>query len=378
MKKVLFFALAAGVALVACTKNEVRPVNVDQEITFQAVVDKAATKAGTFDNGVKYPTDRPFGTFAFFYTKSGRYTKDAPKYIDNVKVENTTSATSGEAWTTNPKYYWPKQGYLTFMSYSPYNELNTKVTCAPTVDAMAEIKITDWDVNANQDVDIMIADRVDNLRANGSNDNYTGVPTVFRHKLAQIVKFFVKTKEDFGNLDENNKPQAGSKLFFLKKIALQNIVTNGSFTSGVQPSSTITGLWSEASTPAKKNYTWYENTVDNSSLAKDEEYEFNTTAVALSSGDINTNGYLLVRPQIFAENDNKKIEITYVIRSYTSASDYSDETVVQSFNIYSATQSWGINKKYSFTITVDLNQIYWAPSVENWEDATSTEYVFNN
>ena len=45
MKKVLFFALAAGVALAACTKNEVRPVEVDQEITFQAVVNKASTKA---------------------------------------------------------------------------------------------------------------------------------------------------------------------------------------------------------------------------------------------------------------------------------------------------------------------------------------------
>lgn len=378
MKKVLFFVLAAGVALVACTKNEVKPVEVDQEITFQAVVDKAATKAGTFDNGVRYPLNRPFGTFAFFYTSHDGYTKDAPKYIDNAKVENT-GASSGSAWTTNPKYYWPKQGYLTFMSYSPYDKLNSIVKCEAETDALAEIKIPNWDVDANQTVDIMIADRVDNLKANGTNtnDTYNGVPTVFRHKLAQIVKFSVQTKENFGNLDENNKPQAGSKLFFLKKIALQNIVTNGSFTSGVQPSSTITGLWSEASTPAKKNYTWYENTVDNSSLAKDEEYEFNTTAVALSSGNIKTNGYLLVRPQTFAASDNKKIEITYVIRSYTSATAYSDETVVQSFNIHSATPSWDINKKYSFTITVDLNQIYWAPSVENWEDGTSTGVEIN-
>lgn len=375
MKKVLFFALAAGVALVACTKNEVKPVEVDQEITFQAVVDKAATKAGTFGNGVTYPIDRPFGTFAFFYTKSGGYTKDAPKYIDNAKVENTSSATSGEAWTTNPKYYWPKQGYLTFMSYSPYDKLNSIVTCEAATDALAEIKIPNWDVDANQDVDIMIADRVDNLTANGNNAGYTGVRTVFRHKLAQIVKFSVETKEDFGNLDKNNKPQAGSKLFFLKKIALQNIVTNGSFTSGVQPSSTITGLWSEASTPAKKNYTWYEN--EEATLAQGNDSEFNTTGVALSSGTIASNGYLLVRPQTFAASDTKKIEITYVIRSYTSAGAFSDETVVQSFNIHSATPSWDINKKYSFTITVDLNQIYWAPSVENWEDGTSTGVEIN-
>lgn len=374
MKKVLFFALAAGVALAACTKNEVKPVEVDQEITFQAVVDKAATKGGTFDNNVTYPTDRPFGTFAFFYTSSDGYTKNAPKYIDNAKVEYITSAS---AWTTNPKYYWPKHGCLTFMSYSPYNELNTIVTCDPTTDAMAEIKIPNWDVNANQTVDIMIADRVDNKTANESHAGYTGVPTVFRHKLAQLVKFSVQTKEDFRNLDKNNKPQAGSKLFFLQKIEIQNIVTNGSFSSGVKPSNEALaiGIWTNVDPLATNSYDWYVNS--ETDLVKGGAYEFNTTPVALSSGTIKNNGYLLVRPQTFAENDEKKIKITYVIRSYTSASDYSDETVVQSFNIHSATPSWDINKKYSFTITVDLNQIYWAPSVENWEDGTSSEVGIN-
>ena len=375
MKKYFIIAIAACVALAACTKNEVKPVNVDQEITFQAVVDKAATKAGTFDNGVTYPIDRPFGTFAFFYTTSGGYTKDAPKYIDNAKVENTSGANTGSAWTTNPKYYWPKQGYLTFMSYSPYEDLHDIVTCAPTVDAMAEIKIPNWDVDAHQKVDIMIADRVDNLKANGRNGGYTGVPTVFRHKLAQIVKFSIKTKEDFGNLDANGDPQAGSKLFFLKKIELQKIVTKGSFSSGIEPSNINIGVWFPLTSSEGTDYTWYNN--EEANLAQGNASEFNTTAVALSSGDINTNGYLLVRPQIFAENDNKKIEITYVIRSYTSASDYSDETVVQSFNIHSATPSWDINKKYSFTITVDLNQIYWAPSVENWTDGSSKEVGIN-
>lgn len=375
MKKVLLFALAAGVALAACTKNEVKPVDVDQEITFQAVVDKAATKAGTFDNSVKYPTNRPFGTYAFFYTNENGYSKDAPKYIDNAQVTNPTLGTSGSAWTTNPKYYWPKQGYLTFMSYSPYSELSTKVSCAATADAMAEIKIPDWNVDANQTVDIMIADRVDNQTANGSNDGYTGVPTVFRHKLAQIVEFSIKTKENFGNLDASGNPQAGSKLFFLKKIELQDIVTNGSFSSGVQPSNTIIGVWSDATTPEKKNYTWYNN--EEATLAQGNASEFNTTAVELSSGTIASNGYLLVRPQTFAENDSKKIEITYVIRSYTSANAYSDETVKQSFNIYSATHSWDINKKYSFTITVDLKQIYWAPSVVDWEDGSSVGVGIN-
>ena len=379
MRKNIFIALTACVALAACTKNEVKPVEVDQEITFQAVIDKASTKAGTFDNGVKYPTDRPFGTFAFFYTTNNGYSKDAPKYIDNAKVENSGGATSGNAWTTNPVYYWPKLGYLTFMSYSPYDALNSTVKCQATADAMAEIKIPNWDVDANQTVDIMIADRIDNLQSNvpNANDSYNGVKTVFRHKLAQIVDFSISTTSDFGNLDLSNNPQAGSKLFFLKKIELQDIETNGSFSSGVEPSNAEghIGVWTAATSPQKKTYTWYENT--EGTLTKGAAYEFNTTAIMLKSGFIESNGYLLVRPQIFAADDTKKVEITYVIRSYTSPTAYSDEEVKQSFNIHSATPSWDINKKYSFNITVGLDQIYWAPSVENWEDGTSTPVSIN-
>ncbi|MGM9792431.1 MAG: hypothetical protein ACI3Y4_08545 [Candidatus Cryptobacteroides sp.] len=377
MRKIIFIALTACVVLAACTKNEVRPVVADQQITFQAVIDKASTKAGTFDNGAKYPTNRPFGTFAFFYTTSNGYSKDAPKFIDNAQVSNPTAAEAGSVWTTTPVYYWPKLGYLTFMSYSPYSALSSTVKCEATADAMAEIKIPDWNVNANQTVDIMIADRVDNLQANSSNGGYTGVPTVFRHKLAQIVDFSISTTLDFGNLNSGS-PQAGSKLFFLKKIELKDIVTNGSFSSGVQPGSGAgeIGIWSEATTPAKNNYTWYENT--EIALTQGAEYEFTKTkVVSLTSGDIKTNGYLLVRPQTFNADDTKKVEITYVIRSYTSATAYSDEVVMQSFNIHSATPSWDINKKYSFNITVGLDQIYWAPSVENWEDGTSTLVPIN-
>ena len=45
MKKNIIIAIAAYVALAACTKNELKPVEVDQQITFQAVVNKPSTKA---------------------------------------------------------------------------------------------------------------------------------------------------------------------------------------------------------------------------------------------------------------------------------------------------------------------------------------------
>ena len=53
MEKNILIALAAGVALAACTKNEVRPVSTDQEITFETAVYKASSKALIATN--KYP-----------------------------------------------------------------------------------------------------------------------------------------------------------------------------------------------------------------------------------------------------------------------------------------------------------------------------------
>ena len=46
MKKYIVIAIAACVALAACTKNEVRPVSTDQEITFKTVGTKAAEAYG--------------------------------------------------------------------------------------------------------------------------------------------------------------------------------------------------------------------------------------------------------------------------------------------------------------------------------------------
>ena len=68
MKNYLFIAAAACVALAACTKNEVKPVEVDQEITFQAVVNKASTKA--MIDGITYDPGNTFGTVFFTFHKT--------------------------------------------------------------------------------------------------------------------------------------------------------------------------------------------------------------------------------------------------------------------------------------------------------------------
>ena len=366
--KFYLIAAAACAALAACSKNEVAPVDVDQEITFQAVVNKASTKA--LINDATYPTNLPFGSFAYFYPSSSSFGTEAKLYINNAEVKDTLLATSGKVWTTNPAYYWPKNGKLTFYSYSPYATLNSIVTCN-TSDG---IVIKNYDVSLNQTVDVMVADRKDDLQANGANASYTGVPTIFRHKLAQVVDFKIKTKERYATGDLST-PAIGDKFFFLNEIKIGNIAYKGDFKSGVKPSSSSIGEWTKTADRISTPYIWYKSTT--------------TEATPFANNDVTSpkpiaNGYLLVLPQTMTDKGSNSItsveylELKYTIRTFwgTNASDYSDESVTQLIDLKTVSAAWEINKKYTYNITVGLDQIYWAPSVEVWENGSTSTIEF--
>ena len=422
MKKIFYAAVVASVAFASCTKNEVRTVedNQDRQITFQAVVQKASTKAtSTFANSAAYPTDVPFGTFAYFYTTG--FDNTAKTYIDNAEVKHIDGKEANvsspvEGWTTNPAYYWPKQGYLTFYSYSPYSingddPNNPNVTCNISETGNQGIAITKWDVDKNQTVDVMIADRIDNLQNNTSNANNTGwngVPTVFRHKLAQVVDFKLQTDENYAKIDEGSQNTVGSKQFFVNEIEIYNVKHEARFESGIRPgdgtSGTSIGKWS-AWTDSYLSYNWYFN--NNNESVNEFTYTGNTCPKTgqspnLASGDyfnIKDYGYLLVMPQDFTASvlsdtstqplgNTPFIKFVYTIRTWwgnqaTDSDSFTDEkvTVYQTLAaIHGSTdddpKGWEINKRYTYTIQVGLNQIYWAPSVENWVDVDGGSVTF--
>ncbi len=389
MKRILLIAVPALALLAACTKTEVKPVQTDpQQISYLALVNRQSSKA--LIDGTVYPITETFGTFAYFNAAGTTFPTHAEDYIPESEVKNTTSATSGTAWTTTPAYYWPKQGSLTFFSYSPYS-INASVDC----DAANGIQITDWDVDANQTVDVMVADYKTNQTKNGSNGGYTGVPTIFRHKLSQIVKFTFATKEDYCGGRTETGAQVGDKFFYINSVKINNIEYKGSYKSGndVDGAATIPvlGEWTAASPVATKSYTWYEDTTGPGTL-----FGYGTAA-AVPSPTI-TNGYLLVLPQqkfdkpadLDDVTGDKNIQITYTIKTCTTAAaagaaaKFSTEEVKDVYASLWAVQggkgdgtgtgtgndkaeSWQMNKKISYTITIGLDLIYWAPSVEDWE-----------
>ena len=103
----------------------------------------------------------------------------------------------------------------------------------------------------------MVADVAANKTANEENGGYNGVPTVFRHKLSQIVAFKFNTDKDYTNGPGDGTWAAGDKQIVVTGISINSIATKGTFTSGPNPSVTSIGNWTEQS--EDKTYTWYED-----------------------------------------------------------------------------------------------------------------------
>ncbi len=364
MKKTIFLAAAALVMLAGCAKNEVTPVvNDNQQITYQAVVGKVSTKAEL----VTYKKDHPsFGTQAYYNADGETFPGGTPTlYIAESEVKyNATN----NWWSTEVTYYWPKagSGSLTFFSYSPYNKIDAEgQALSEQTDITVEgVKINDWNVNANPTTDVMVADVISKQTANSTNGGWTGVPTVFRHKLAQVAGFTIQTDKNYEKTttaeDGTVSHNAGSLEFEITKVTIKGVHYEGDYDANnkVDGGENI-GVWTPSD--ITDNYTWFSG-----------KEEFSNSAKSVCSIE---KGYLLVLPQVFEADAN--ITIEYTIRHYTEGGQYTDEKATATIllsELHEETtpiaNAWNINKKITYAVTVSMDpdeQILWAPSIEEWE-----------
>lgn len=392
MKKVLMAAAILAVttcAFIGCTKNEVRSISDNpQAVRFLPLNGKHSTKAMV--DGTTYPADLPFGTLAY-YLPSGNWDAnmaDATLYIPISKVVNQSRATSGSAWEVEGKtYYWPKRGKLTFFAYSPfsYQEASGGNLVVTPLSGNDGIQIVDYDVDAHQDTDFMVADIAKDKTANVAKPGsslYTGVPIVFRHKLSQIVGINFQTvitntesnlvEHDYSNGRSTNGPlQAGDIVFKLKNVEVRNLYTKGTYGYTDTKADPVTDHWAHQAN--QKNYTWFDKTP----VAFTRNTTFNLT---YKTQDDARNPYLLVLPQpcnstlttIPAATD-PLIHIEYQVLTYSDATNFSTENVTEDIYLYNI-HSGAIDKNkkitYNFKINLENRKIYWAPSVVDWESVT--------
>lgn len=348
-------AIATG-----CVKISTTTI-ADSEILYTPVIHLSSTK-GVID-GVIYPKNEPFGTFAY---------KGTQLYIPFSKVEyNDTRG----VWTTSTPYYWPSDGTaLTFYSFSPYYVAESSTGYTPptiTCDSSNGITITDYDSYAtkNHKADLMIATPVTTnatvtVTGEGDGVSYTGVSTQFNHILTYIYEFKVKTDIDYTNGHDGsagNAWVAGDKQFFIDDIKFEKIYTKGSYSS--------TSGWTSLSN--KLPTFWFTTYDDDTKSIKLSSTEF-TLKRRVQEALLN-DGYLFVIPQLFGNSDpenDAKITVKYRVKTFVSGSTWVTDTVEKSYLLNTihggSNPAWVKNKKLTYTLTFALNEIYWAPSIKDW------------
>lgn len=391
MKKVLTAAILAVTtcAFIGCTKNEVRSISDNpQAVRFFPLNGKHSTK-GMVD-GITYPTNIPFGTLAY-YLPSGNWNAnmaDATLYIPISKVVNKANATSGNAWEVEGKtYYWPKIGSLTFFAYSPfsYQEANGGNLAIKSLSGNDGIQIVDYNVDAHQDTDFMVADIAKNKKANEDQPGsslYNGVPIVFRHKLSQIVGINFQTVITNGNAlvehdysygrSTNGPLQAGDVVFKLKKVEVRNLFTTGSYGYTTTNADPVTEHWAHQAN--EKNYPWFDKETAPEAFADNTTFNLKYNTQYTSNKP-----YLLVLPQPCNSTltttpaaVDPLIHIEYQVLTYSDATNCSTENVSEDVYLYNIHGAIDMNKKitYNFKINLEDRKIYWAPSVADWEGVT--------
>ena len=383
MKKYVLIAATACVALAACTKNEVKPVSADQEITFETAVYKASSKA--LISTTTYPESATFGTVAYLESSGNQ------KYFGPEPVSYNSAK---HYWSTATAYYWPKNDLLTFMSYSPYKYQETGYTATPVnvTESYNTIKFADYNVQDHQDTDLMVADikkaqKATDTQAGGAWQK--GVPTIFHHKLSQIVAINFQTvdtqapndKKDYANGHDGsatNPYQAGDQQFFLNEVSLKNTCFKGNYSYVYNDSSspaTTTEGWTKAATTETSTLWFTEPSAYRNAAGKFIKGGINPQRTD-ASGATATNKYILILPQTFEACANKvdapHIYIKYTVRTYYAADGYSDEVIEERVPIYDIHPTWAMNKKITYTFNLTKQRIYWDPQVVDWGSESHT------
>ena len=365
MKKLFYFA-AATVALAACAKNEVIPVNSgeNQEITFNV----APKTKGHSELG----ENLTFKSYAYYLPGDDKWAAKAYSselYINGVEISKTTAGVWKNATTP---YYWPKNGSLTFLAWTSLKETvgapNSyavsyvdNVTCSNTTG----IKVENYEVDSdkNKNVDLLVADIKADQKANttttGEAGKYhnDGVPTLFRHKLSYVI-FNVVTDQDY----------SATKKFELKSVTFKEIGYKGSYQQ-IQAAPATEG-WT---VDADKNDQTYYTAPAAATGTGTTGVEITNTQKTLTSDA--TQNYFL--PQKFSSAD--KLVITYEVTTTEGSSKSVDhvtkEIVINPAEGSKMFESWLMGKKYTVTLTFKLDEILWNPAVEDWTTGTVSSDV---
>ena len=358
MKKLFYFA-AAAVALAACAKNEVIPVNSgeNQEITFNVA---PKTKADPQTQPGEFDTHNVFASWAYYLPTNKNWNADwkaAVNYIEG----STISYVGNVRQNATTTYAWPHEGTLTFFAYS-LNSSKLFQTSDPSYfdcqkfDAGNDEGRSDQygitgaiDLDAHNNVDFLVADIAPDKNANEQAYNFVGVPTLFRHRLSR-VKFAIKKKFDYPNTT----------------ITLNSIKFNN-----------LSHAMDYAQFKLDKRTQQFKEVLIPRETRKSQDYTTSDVEVTsatdyLPIADDKEVRYIYI-PQVFkdvtGEANIATIDIVYTVKQTIG-----NNTITKQYNkklkVKDIFDEWEMGKKYTINLMFTLNEILFAPAVQHWETVT--------
>lgn len=353
----MFLAAVAAMVLAGCTKDE--SIVEQQEIGFQPLAYKASQTKANVITGATYGTDAPsFGLFAYQLADGKTFDTDkadAKLYIDNKEVSYTD-----ENWRTNPKSFWPLQGSLTFVAYSPYSEKSKASHAIDKSGATAKsvLTIAGFQAGTEGQKDLMWSTHTEDQTSNGSVNNYpeasptyAGVPILFNHALCRI-KITAKTKEDY----------SGFATYNLKQIQVVGLKDNATLTV-----TDDAAVWSDVSNDL--------TTFDFYAPATYKELSANSDTVTYMNAETAGNGLLAI-PQSL---DGVTLKVTYTMTvdpdGNGSAPAVVTETTKEVTLKTNALSQLEQNKVYTLNLSISADEILYSPDVVAWYETGSGDYT---
>lgn len=381
MKKSLFFAAMACIAFAGCTEDEVFNTDLNQEraIAFSAPVVTPNTRAAV-EVGKIYDPGLKFNVWGWWY-ESDAFNNYAS---GDLYIKEATASYDGNTWypknTEGGYYYWPKNGSMTFLAYSPASD---KMKTAAEVDA-GGLTLNDYVVSTkpSEMEDVMFSERVydkisstDNTYT-GADAPYDGVDLLFRHALSSVV-FNLKLDKEYKGTQVR-----------IKSITLEDVASKATFKQNLDDESgattnlpTTTGTSTNSDNAAA--WTGQDVKVDYSVDIVADGYVLNNDASPAAywpctGGDVepvyhgtddNKFRYtdLMLIPQ---DLDGVTLKILYTIKTTDSAE--LDQVFT---NTFTSSDIWKIGYRYIYNVTIGFDPITFAPKVSLWVDATSTDVL---
>lgn len=325
MKKFLFFAAAASVALVSCVNDETMEMAPQaKKVSFDTPVMNTQTRATKFGEiETTYPQNENFVVSAVRHTGDFSTWTAGTSFMSKVEVTYNTDKNGWGNSTTD--YYWPEDGdKLTFGAFSPTDVASV----ASYTDKGLQLSAFTVPATLATQYDLMYSDLALNKTANETNGGYTGVPINFNHALSSIVFNIVKDSE----LKETAT---------LTKIEVVGLANAGAFDQNIGGTAQWTG------TSGSATYDVFTGS-----------QEFTTTATRAHNGGAD----MLLLPQTLTSDAIVNITYTLNGQTYTRPVALNNLTDASS----NVVGTWVMGTRYVYTISLNANVIYFAPKPAGW------------